>query len=222
MPTPTQPELHESGDAAFPFLKKLTEPQTQKVRRPSAGIHCGCADEPIDDARVKSTSVVVLEEKLVAGFKAVVLDAESSTALVEWLNDHDYAFSPEVESWAKPYVDAGWKITALKVARDDAGAQDTSVAASSLRLTFKTDRPLFPYREPDSRTPAQALRARHRLLRIYFLAEARYEGELTKEVAWTGNVAWANSVAVILPPFWYRSRRRRAGFVNRATNHRSA
>jgi hypothetical protein len=33
-----------------------------------------------------------------------------------------------------------------------------------------------------------------RLLRIYCLAEARYEGDLTKEVAWTGRVAWANKL----------------------------
>ena len=194
VPTPTQPELNESGDAAFPFLKKLTEPETQRVPRPSGGMHCACGDGPPATGRSNMAAVVVLEEKLVAGFKAVVLEADSSTALVNWLNDHGYAFSPEVEAWAKPYVDAGWKITALKVAKGDDATADKSVAASALRLTFKTDRPLFPYREPDSQSPAQALGVNHRLLRIYFLAEARYEGELTKEVAWTGRVAWANKL----------------------------
>jgi hypothetical protein len=69
------------------------------------------------------------------------------------------------------------------------------VAASALRMSFKTDRPLFPYREPDPTAPAKALGAKQRLLRIYFLAEARYEGELTKEAPWTGKVAWANKVS---------------------------
>ena len=46
-------------------------------------------------------------EKLVAGFDAVVLQAGSANALVSWLNEHGYAFSPEVEAWAKPYVIAG-------------------------------------------------------------------------------------------------------------------
>ena len=31
-------------------------------------------------------------------------------------------------------------------------------------------------------------------MRIYFLADARYQGELTKEVPWTGKVAWANKL----------------------------
>src|SRR5262249_14861981 len=42
--------------------------------------------------------------------------------------------------------------------------------------------------------PSRALGANKRLLRIYFLAEARYQGELTKEAAWTGRVAWANKL----------------------------
>src|SRR5262249_49731322 len=70
-----------------------------------------------------------------------------------------------------------------------------SVAAAALRMSFKTDRPLFPYREPDSKNAAAALGTSQRLLRIYFVAEARYQGELTSEVAWTGQVAWANKLA---------------------------
>jgi hypothetical protein len=191
VPTPSQPELSESGNEAFPFLGKLTEPERKKVPRPSGGLGCGCSKPP---ARVGAAAlgVKVLAEKLVAGLQAVVLEAQSANALVGWLKDHGYAFSPEVEAWAKPYVEAGWKITALRVAKDKDGSSDPTVAASSLRLSFKTDRPLFPYREPDPRKPAAALAAQHRLLRIYFLADARYQGELTREVAWTGQVAWAN------------------------------
>src|ERR1700737_863735 len=59
-------------------------------------------------------------------------------------------------------------------------------------MSLKTQKALFPYREPDSRSSAAALDAKHRLLRIYFIADARYHGELTKDVSWTGKVAWAN------------------------------
>jgi hypothetical protein len=196
VPTPTQPELNESGNDAFPFLRKLTEPERRKVPRPSGGIGCGCAASKSPGGKAALPAVKVLEEKMVAGFKAVVLEAESANALVDWLKDNGYAFSPEVKAWAKPYVEAGWKITALKVAaKDKAGPDNKSVAASALRMTFKTDRPLFPYREPDSKSPAEALGAKRRLLRIYFLAEGRYRGELTREVPWTGKVAWANPLS---------------------------
>jgi hypothetical protein len=190
IPSPTRPELSESGNEAFPYLQKLTEPEVQKRAAPSGGIGCGCGG---DTKSTKSTgrAVRVLEEKMVAGFKAVVLEAKSADALVNWLQEKGYTFSPEVETWAKPYVEAGWKITALTVAKTKEGKPDKDVSATALRMTFKTDRPLFPYREPDSKSAAEVLAAKQRLLRIYFLAEARYRGELTKETPWTGKLAWA-------------------------------
>jgi hypothetical protein len=195
VPTPTQPELNESGNEAFPYLQKLTEPEKKQVPRPSGGMGCGCSKK--EEVPGGAPPVRVLEEKDVAGFKAVVLEARSASALVGWLKDHGYAFSPEVEAWAKPYVAGGWKITALKVAKNAEGKQTKSVSAAALRMSFKTDRPLFPYREPDSKSAAETLGARSRLLRIYFLAEARYGGELTREVAWTGKVAWANKLSAV-------------------------
>jgi hypothetical protein len=197
VPTPAQPELEESGNEAFPYLAKLTEPEIKKVKRPSKGLGCGCSKKEAPGGRANSemppANVTVLAQKEVAGFHATVLEAASATDLVRWLKDHGYAFSPEVEAWAKPYVDGGWKITAMKVAKDKDG-KSKNVNAAALRMTFKTDRPLFPYREPDSKSAADALSAKSRLLRIYFLAEARYQGALTKEVAWTGKAAWANEL----------------------------
>ncbi len=142
-----------------------------------------------------AAAVRVLEEKMVAGLHAHVLETKSTTALAAWLKDNGYAFSPEVQAWAKPYVEAGWKITALRVAKrqDDKEAKD--VAATALRMTFKTDRPLFPYREPEMRKSAEVLEAHRRLLRIYFVAEARYRGELAPQTPWTGRVAWAGKLS---------------------------
>jgi hypothetical protein len=184
VPTPSQPQLEESGDRAFPMLAELTAPMIQPR---SGGSGCGCSmSGPIPGA-----AVAVLEEKTVAGFHAVVLETRSSQALVEWLRDHDYSYSPEIRAWAEPYVTQGWKITAMKVAKSDAasatspaGAQ--GVAAAALRISFKTDRPLFPYREPDPQAAAQSLGAKQRLLRIYFISDARYQGDLTPEQPWTG------------------------------------
>ena len=194
VPSPSQPELEESGSEAFPYLFKVTEPEKKKVPRPSAG-GCTCSkkSESKGGRNLAEPAVKVLDQKEVAGFHATVLETKSANALIQWLKKHGYAFSPQVEAWAKPYVEAGWKITALKVAKDKEG-KNKDVAAAALRLTFKTDRPLFPYREPDSKSAAEALKTNNRLLRIYFLAEARYRGELTKDVPWTGKVAWSKKL----------------------------
>jgi hypothetical protein len=194
VPTPSQPELSESGDAAFPFLQKLTAPEVKKMPRPSAPVGCGCAGaKPAGRSLNALPAVRVLQEKVVAGFKAVVLEADSAGALVKWLKDNGYAFSPEVQAWAKPYVEGGWKITALKVAKAKEGEENKSVTAAALRMSFKTDRPLFPYREPDPAGSFKTLGVNKRLLRIYFISEARYQGALDL-ISWTGFVAWSDKV----------------------------
>ena len=184
IPSPTQPELAESGNEAFDFLDRLTQPPPT---RDTDGK--GNKNATPDDA-----AVTVLERKLVAGFDAAVLEARSATALVDWLKKNGYAYSPEIKDWAKPYIDAGWKFTALKVAKDKNSKDSKDVAASALRMSFKTDRPLFPYREPDYKNTAASLGAKKRLLRIFFIAEARYQGDLTKETPWTGKVVWAGPI----------------------------
>src|SRR5882762_5467895 len=42
IPSPSEPELSESGNEAFDTLKKLTEPEVIKKSRLSEGISCGC------------------------------------------------------------------------------------------------------------------------------------------------------------------------------------
>jgi hypothetical protein len=202
IPSPSKPELDESGNEAFSHLRKLTEPEVIKRARPSGGMSCGCGGEPKSASKDKAPAadkdkkaqVRVLEEKRVAGFHATVLEADNTDVLAAWLASNGYAFSPEVKAWAKPYVDGNWKITALKVAKGPDGKSDRTVAASALRLSFQTERPLFPYREPDTAKSAEALGARNRLLRIYFLADGRYQGELTKDVAWSGKPAWSGKL----------------------------
>jgi hypothetical protein len=82
-------------------------------------------------------------------------------------------------------------MTAMKIAKDRGDRASEAVAASALRITFKTDRPLFPYREPDSRHDAALLNVRDRLLRIYFVAESRYEGRFSSSQNWSGGTRWS-------------------------------
>ena len=57
-------------------------------------------------------------------------------------------------------------------------------------MSFKTDRPLFPYREPSYGDQAAKLNQKQRLLRIYVLAETSYHGDINAK-GWSGQVAWA-------------------------------
>lgn len=173
VPSPARPQLEESGDAAFPYLANITRPVSSR-----GGFALGCAASMPADA---NRSVRVIEEKTVAGYDAVVLTAGSGEALLQWLNRNGFAFRPETAAWAEPYVKNGWYISAMKMTKPASGQPLT---ASALRISFKTDRPLFPYREPDSRSDASQLGIKDRLLRIYFVAESPYQGRYSSGTSW--------------------------------------
>ena len=137
---------------------------------------------PPERARVAAAAVTVLEQKAVAGFDAAVLQATDANALDGWLRKHGYPASAELLEWYKPYVAQGWLITAFKVA----GATTRPV-----RMSFQTERAFFPYREP----AAKAGEAKARLLRVYLLAHARYEGTIGDKGAWPGRAVWSSAIA---------------------------
>jgi len=171
VPTPSRPELAEADDATFTTLSKMTaSPEAARAA-----------------AAAKSLSAVtVLEQKEVAGFDAAVLEATDPAALDGWLKQHGYPSSPELVDWYRPYVENGWKVTAFKVAGGSA-----TVTTKPVRMSFQTERPFFPYREPLSKAKAKG----ERLLRVFFLADARFEGAVAGGSPWPGTAVWSNAIA---------------------------
>jgi hypothetical protein len=58
VPTPSQPELEEAGNDAFPLLAKLTAPAKRKMPRPPRG-GIGCSD----DVETKTSQAVHVRPK---------------------------------------------------------------------------------------------------------------------------------------------------------------
>ncbi len=206
VPSPSRPELAEADPAAFAQLAKITAPEVIRrpaPRRPGGGCNMGCDAAPKSAAGAAPPAAVrVLDQKVVAGYQATVLEADTAAAFTGWLKANDFAYSPEVAAWAEPYVAQKWKFTALKVA-PAAPVEDTPagtdpvagrVTAKALRMTFATKTPLFPYREPDPTAQAKSLATNSRVLRVYFVAEARYAGALGGTAPWSGRTAWAGPV----------------------------
>ena len=167
VPTPSRPELSEADDAVFTTLSAMTTSRAA--------------------ATAKSVSAVtVLEQKEVSGFDAAVLEATDAASLDGWLKQHGYPSSPELVDWYRPYVENGWKVTAFKIAGGSA-----TVTTKPVRMSFQTERPFFPYREPASKAGKGNS---ERLLRVFFLADARFEGAVGGS-AWPGAAVWSNSIA---------------------------
>lgn len=186
VPSPSRPQLDESGNEAFSELAMITAPPEVA----GGGFSLGCSAPIPKNALVRG--VTVIEEKRVAGFDATVLTARSGEKLVSWLKDNGYAYSPAVAEWAKPYLGGDWHFTALKVVKKERAAPE--VKASALRISFKTDRPIFPYREPDAKISGDSLGAKNRLLRIYFIADAQYAGKIDGSKSWRGKTVWSGEI----------------------------
>src|SRR5262245_31614994 len=145
-----------------------------------------------DRATVMS-AVRTLSTQRVAGYDAVVLEADDAAELNRWLGKHGYASSPSLTEWLTPYVAARWKITAFKIAKD-AGYRE--IGTSAVRMSFQTDRPFFPYREPADQRDAKESRAGDRLLRVFLLSSSRMDGTLGENAsgAWPGKTVWSDRI----------------------------
>lgn len=197
VPTPTQPELGEVNDHLFNSAASLTAPKHvyryQNQKRFGFGDWIGEKSTAAGLApNAMPQGVQVLDEQQVAGFDAAVLRADDPQSLADWLNQHGYESRPALTEWLKWYVDNKWIITAFKLSR---GSQPNPNRwdAKAIRMSFQTDRPFYPYREPaDMRKPsAQGART----LRVYVLSDQRYEGTIGDSGEWPAQTHWANTIA---------------------------
>ena len=191
VPTPARPELAEADDTIFATLATATAPKiiyqhhTEKVyRNAGSRMPTGAATAPAPKAAVE-----ILDQKKVAGYDAVVLKANDPKALRDWLDANGYEARPELVEWFRWYTEHDWVITAFKLSKD--GSLANQLTGRTVRLTFPTDTPFYPYREPaDMRKDAGA---GQRLLRVFLLADQRYDGTLGNEAAWPGRPVWSNA-----------------------------
>ena len=212
VPTPGKPELAEVPDEVFARLDSATSPEViHQVKMGGVEPTLFCASLFLLNRKAAvsgaAAPVQVIETRRVAGYDAVVLEADSPDALADWLKAHGYAERAELSAWLAPYVAAKWKITAFKIAPVSlsvspahppapSAGDGSSVGTSAVRMSFTADRPFFPYREPsDQREAAQAAHA-DRLLRIFFFGTDRVEGTIGGAGApgakWPGRTVWSD------------------------------
>ncbi|MEZ6188622.1 MAG: DUF2330 domain-containing protein [Planctomycetota bacterium] len=198
VPTPSQPTLAEADPWVFEALRDVTRPPVEYVKRYVPWPTCLCLAPALmkagsADPRALTSGVEVLEVTHVAGYDAAVLRADDPAALERWLDERGYDPRPDLREWVQPYVEQGWVVTAFKYV----GGDDPRVVAQSVRMSFATDRPLFPYRVPKDQLAAPG---EGNLLRLFYVGPERVQGTLGAAAqAWGAALTFARRTDQPLP-----------------------
>jgi hypothetical protein len=175
----------------------------------AAGKGDGPRFEVLDQKRIGDLDATVLGFKPGEGDPAV-----AAAELLAWLSKNGYAARPDLLDWIKIYARDKWVITAFKIAgkpytpqpKDPAvqnkdNDKDTKrprlpviLNSTAVRMSFKADRPYFPYREPADQRDERASNS-YRLLRVFVAAKQRMAGKLGDgSKAWPGEPVWADAI----------------------------
>ncbi len=175
VPTPAKPTLAAVDDSIFHRLIAATKPEerTETGLRLDPSLAC-LPMRAYTSAAPEAQHVAVLELARVAGYDAAVLAADDATALQKWLDDHGYPASEALKSWLDVYVKQKWIVTAFKIARGAEG----DVGTSAVRMTFASDKPFYPYREPENQNGPS------RVLEVFLVSATRMQG-------WVDSTSWA-------------------------------
>ncbi|MFO0676605.1 MAG: DUF2330 domain-containing protein [Polyangiaceae bacterium] len=173
VPTPSAPELAEVDGAVFRGLEALLEPKVVERDGPLRP-EFGCmALRVVGSKAVQSAvpsaaapEVSVLATTKVAGYEATVVEANDAGLLAKWLVDRGYDTRPSLRTWLEPYVASQWKLTAFKYIGEE-GAPSPLRGTPSVRMSFRTSAPFFPYREP--KEPSKETAPPTRSLRVFVL-----------------------------------------------------
>jgi hypothetical protein len=175
-PTPGKPELSQASNRAFYTLAAL---QPVILRRAFARSYA-------KESMMRSSAVVqVIQEADVAGYHATTLKSPDAHAINDWMNEHGYVSTPEVEEWAERYCSRGWYLTAFKVV----DKSKLIASTGTVRMSFKTDNPYNPFYVPKTNIPIN----RGGTLRVYFVSVGDYDahighGETWQTPQWTAQI----------------------------------
>jgi hypothetical protein len=190
VPTPAPPELGEVDDAVFDRLRAHITPPIVTTH-PWVPVTCCTApwlmvlatSASEDAVMIAAGGVEVLSTARVAGLDATVVRADDAEALGAWLGEHGYENRPALVSWLAPYVEDGFAITAFRFTK---GEGTSAVGSRAVRMSFATDRPFYPYREPADQPEEMG-----RSLRVHVVAPTRAFGTIDGSGAWNASVTFA-------------------------------
>jgi hypothetical protein len=178
VPTPSIPELSLVNDRAF-MLVESKIPHLQPLLGCSGGGDTGPATPPVE----------VLSVQQIGHYTATILKATNGADLNKWLATNSYESRPALASWLDSYAKKSWVFTAFKFV---GGRDDPEIKTEAIGLSFKTDRPHYPYSRPSDSWQ----RGFHQPMNVFFISStpvsALYDGT-SKD--WEAKVLWSGALS---------------------------
>jgi hypothetical protein len=168
VPTPSRPEVAKVEKSPFGALRDAFP---FRVQLGSLGFGSG-------HGRLGGAAgVTVLDVAKVGSFTAFVLSADDEKGLAAWLRDNGLVSTKEADAWLAHYVRMRFYYVAMRYdppPPDAADAGAPSIKAETIRISFASPLPYYPYLEPahpDLGGDAGATPAR--LLELWMVTPAR-------------------------------------------------
>jgi hypothetical protein len=164
VPTPTRPSVEAVKHTPFTKLRNMYPFEQSRL----AGGGARSGKGAIGDG---GSGVSVLEVKTVGSFTAFVLAATDAEALAKWLRDNELVSTEQADAWLAHYVDMGFYYVAMRYdppKGKDAPPPDGRVNAETMRISFATPVPYYPYLEPEL-APNMKLGLDPRLMELWYV-----------------------------------------------------
>lgn len=193
VPTPTAPTLAAVDESVFDHLRRKTSrPVVHETRKrydwtPLVLYPFVLTRNKSDGVTAGRAPVEVLSTQKVGGYEAAILDATDAAALNQWLTDNGYATTPDLTEWLEAYIAQRWIISAFKIDK----AQSIEARTATVRMSFVTERPYFPYREPASQRGELSA---SRMLSIWFVGPERVKGNVGADGRWPADLEWSDAI----------------------------
>lgn len=183
VPTPSQPKVAKVAKSPFNALAARFPPEPPELRPAGIGVTGGGGGRGSGLGSLGAPPVQVLSQQRIGSFTVFVLAATDATALKKWLDDNELATTPESEAWLAHYVKIGFYFAAFRYEMP-AGQGSSEAKSETVRISFPTPLPYYPYREPDHPSGAYA-----RVLAVWFASPERFVPVAAGPNGW--NRPWA-------------------------------
>ncbi len=150
VPTPTRPTVAAVGGTPFTKLRDIF-PFALQIGLVGSGSGPGYGRG--SGGGLGKGGVTVLEETKVGSFKTYVLAATDEADLAKWLADNGLVATEGAQTWLKHYVQMGFYYVAMRYdpprrRNEKKLAKKHPVKAETIRVSFATPVPYYPYLEP--------------------------------------------------------------------------